>query len=136
MASKPAQGVEFDVKPTSQLDLEAFQAREAGEAPADEAANSRKFDGDTEAFAGVAPEYANYADDTGKPFLAEGDGAEAKAEKKQLEAQEAAGGTTVVGGVVTDEKIAQANADLGGGEPPAEDDDDDGKGKAAAPAKE
>lgn len=81
---KPAEGVEY-TKPTTQLDLEARQARERGEEPegTPQARDFRVEGNETDAYVGVSPEYMTYADDTSKPLFAE-EGAEAEAEARIL----------------------------------------------------
>lgn len=87
MARKLADGVEFTA-PTTQVDLDRFHTREAGETvDADTAGAPRDFTvegNDTSAYIGVDAEYQTYGDPTQQPMLAE-DGPEQVTEERFLD---------------------------------------------------
>lgn len=105
--------------PTSQIDLERRQAIEAGEEEAvvGEARSYAVEGNELDAYVGVSPEYMTYADDTQKPFLAEGDGPEAQVEQRFIEtlSQPKEG---VVTGADEDEVDGESNAEATGGDTP------------------
>lgn len=133
---KPAEGVQLDVKPTSQLDLERrLKAEEEGSTPVffeTKNPDESTLFGEDDSYRGTDPIYQNYANSTDKPL-----DAEKGADKLAEDAADSAFDTNKAGDQLTDAYkgvTTASNSDQSGSADSSSTDESDGTGTTQASA--